>query len=54
MPLLDVGEGSTPLTPEELSDLIPNLAAREELNEWERENILHARRWALGRRNCQI
>ncbi len=51
MPLLDVGEGSTPLTPEELSDLIPNLAAREELNEWERENILRARRWALGRRN---
>lgn len=51
MPLLDVGEGSTPLTPEELSDLIPNLAAREELNEWERENILRARRWALRRRN---
>ena len=51
MPLLDVGEGSTPLTPEELRDLIPNLAAREELNEWERENILRARRWALGRRN---
>jgi Fic-DOC domain mobile mystery protein B len=51
MPLLDVGVGSTPLTPEELSDLIPNLAAREELNEWERENILRARRWALGRRN---
>ena len=41
MPLLNV-DGNTPLTPEELADLIPNLAAREELNEWER-------RWALRR-----
>lgn len=53
MPLSNVGDGNTPLTPEELADLIPNLAAREELNEWERENILRARRWALGRRNRQ-
>jgi Fic-DOC domain mobile mystery protein B len=49
MPLLNVGDGNTPLTPEELADLIPSLAAREELNEWERENILLARRWALRR-----
>lgn len=49
MPLFNVGDGNTPLTPEELADLIPNLAAREELNEWERENILQARRWALRR-----
>ena len=49
MPELDVGDGNTPLAPEELDDLIPNLGSREELNEWERENILRARRWALGR-----
>jgi Fic-DOC domain mobile mystery protein B len=47
---LNVADGNTPLAPEELNDLIPNLGTREELNEWERENILRARRWALGRR----
>ena len=43
-------DGNTPLSPEELADLIPNLATKEELNEWERENILLARGWALGDR----
>jgi Fic-DOC domain mobile mystery protein B len=43
-------DGNTPLTPEELADLIPSLATQEELNEWERENILHAREWAVGDR----
>jgi Fic-DOC domain mobile mystery protein B len=51
MSLLSAEDGNTPLTPDELADLIPNLATREELNEWERENILGARRWALARRN---
>jgi Fic-DOC domain mobile mystery protein B len=41
------GDGNTPLSPEELADLIPNLATKEELNEWERENILLAREWAI-------
>ena len=49
MPEVNVGDGNTPLAPEELDDLIPNLGMREELNEWERENILRARRWAFGR-----
>ena len=40
-------EGNTPLSPEELADLIPSLATKEELNEWERENNLQARVWAL-------
>ena len=40
-------DGSTPLSPDELADLIPSLATKGELNEWERENILHAREWAL-------
>jgi len=48
MPELN-GDGNTPLAPQELDDLIPNLGMREELNEWERENILRARRWAFGR-----
>lgn len=38
---------NTPLSPEELADLIPSLATKEELNEWERENILRAREWAV-------
>jgi Fic-DOC domain mobile mystery protein B len=45
MPLLKTSDGNTPLSAEELADLIPNLATREELNEWERENILQAREW---------
>jgi Fic-DOC domain mobile mystery protein B len=45
-----ISEANTPLTPEEQADLIPSLATREELNEWERDNILRARQWALGDR----
>lgn len=41
-------DGKTPLSPDEQDDLIPNLATREELNEWERQNILEAYRWALN------
>jgi Fic-DOC domain mobile mystery protein B len=41
---------NTPLSLEELADLIPSLATKEELNEWERENILRAREWAIGDR----
>jgi Fic-DOC domain mobile mystery protein B len=45
-----VSEANTPLSPEERNDLIPSLATREELNEWERDNILRARQWALADR----
>ena len=48
--LANTSNGNTPLSPEELTDLIPNLATKEELNEWERENILRGREWALGDR----
>ena len=44
-------DGNTPLSPEEQADLIPNLATREELNEWERQNILEAFGWALHEKN---
>lgn len=45
-----MSDGNTPLSTEELADLIPNLATKEELNEWERENILLAREWATADR----
>src|SRR5258706_1252401 len=41
-------DGRTPLSPEEFEGLIPSIATKEELNEWERENILRARRWAIA------
>jgi len=42
--------GNTPLDDGELAQLIPNLATQEELNEWERKNILGATEWALNSR----
>ncbi len=51
MTLFEMGDGSTPLSPEEQADLIPDLTTKEELNEWERQNILEAFAWALDRRN---
>jgi len=50
MPNIPNQDANTPLTPEEHDGLIPNLATHEELNEWERDNILRARQWALGDR----
>jgi Fic-DOC domain mobile mystery protein B len=47
-------DGNTPLSPDELADLIPNLATKEELNEWERENILLARNWATADRTSAV
>jgi Fic-DOC domain mobile mystery protein B len=45
-------EAATPLTPEEIRDLIPtHIAYRRELNAAEQENILRAQQWAMdGRR----
>jgi Fic-DOC domain mobile mystery protein B len=40
---------STALTPEEQTALIPSLATRGELYEWEHKNILEAQEWALRR-----
>ncbi|MFZ3331932.1 MAG: mobile mystery protein B [Candidatus Acidiferrales bacterium] len=50
MPDLPVPNANTPPSQDEQADLIPNLATREELNEWERDNILRARQWALADR----
>ena len=49
MNLLATGDGNTPLSPDELRDLILDLTIKEELNEFEFENILEARRWALSK-----
>jgi Fic-DOC domain mobile mystery protein B len=54
MSLFATGEGNTPLSPDEQADLIPNLATREELNEWERANILLAYDWAFSPRTLKL
>jgi Fic-DOC domain mobile mystery protein B len=40
-------DGKTPLSAEEQAGLLPSLATREELNQWERQNVLQAYAWAL-------
>jgi Fic-DOC domain mobile mystery protein B len=43
-------ESATPLTPEEMRDLIPShIAYRWELNYAEQKNIIRAQHWALSR-----
>jgi Fic-DOC domain mobile mystery protein B len=51
MTLFTTGDGNTLLSPEEQDALIPDLTTKEELNEWERQNILEAYGWALDPRN---
>jgi hypothetical protein len=49
--LFEQPDDATPLTPEEMRDLIPaHIAYRRELNEAEQENIARAQDWALNRR----
>lgn len=48
-------DDATPLTAEERDGLIPtHIALRHELNELERQNILGANAWALGRKRDPI
>jgi Fic-DOC domain mobile mystery protein B len=51
MNIFAAGDGNTSLSPEEQLDLIPDLTTKEELNQWERQNILEAYGWALDKRN---
>ncbi len=53
MTLFTTGDGNTPLSPDEQADLIPNLSTRDELNEWERTNILVVYDWALNPRTLR-
>src|ERR1700678_2200819 len=49
--LFEQPDDATPLTPEEMRELIPAyIAYRRELNEAEQENIARAQDWALSRR----
>src|ERR1700675_748119 len=50
IPNLNHAPGNTPLDANEQAQLIPNLASKAELNEWERQNILEAYNWALSSR----
>jgi Fic-DOC domain mobile mystery protein B len=44
-------DAATPLTPDEMRDLIPaHIADRDDLNEAEQENIVRGQEWALRRR----
>jgi Fic-DOC domain mobile mystery protein B len=47
---LNQAPNTTPLDPDELAQLIPALATKAELNEYERLNILEARRWVFNQR----
>lgn len=50
-----VPEGATPLSAEELDDLLPNhLTTRAQLNAWEQRNILEAERWGFRRRRSDL
>jgi len=42
--------GNTPLHPDDAAGMIPNLAVRRELDQWERQNILKAQKWAFSSR----
>jgi Fic-DOC domain mobile mystery protein B len=46
-------EGATPLNPDVLAALIPDLSTQEELNEFEAQNIAGALRWALRSRTLK-
>lgn len=50
MKITDHPSGATPLEPEDLEALIPDLSSRGELIEWEQQNILDAKQWAEGNR----
>ena len=54
MPLMTTSDGNTPSLRKSLGDLIPSLATKQELNEWERENILAAREWAIKNRTSAV
>jgi len=50
IPNLNTTPGNTPLHPDDAAQLVPNLATKGELDEWERTNILAAQRWAFNPR----
>jgi Fic-DOC domain mobile mystery protein B len=54
-PELTCAPGATPLDPDERAALIPgHIATQGELNEWELQNIIEARQWAVRSREADI
>ncbi len=54
-PDVEYPPGATPLDPSEIAGLIPNyITTQRELNLLERENILEATKWAIGRKHKDI
>ncbi len=54
-PIFDQPDHATPLTPEEMRDLIPaHIAFRRDLNEVEQQNIVRGQDWALGRKRDML
>lgn len=48
---IDVPEGATPLDPDDIEGLIPELlTTRSDLNRWEALNIAQGQQWALSRK----
>ena len=48
---IDEPPDATPLDPDEAQGLVPShIATREQLNEWEQQNIVEGERWAFGRK----
>jgi len=46
---------ATPLDPDEAQGLIPSyIATRDQLNEWEQQNIVEGERWAFGRKRRNL
>jgi Fic-DOC domain mobile mystery protein B len=46
--------GATPLDPNEIDGLMPNIRLQAELNAREEDNIVRCRRWALSSRNRRL
>jgi Fic-DOC domain mobile mystery protein B len=46
--------GATPLDPNEIGGLIPNIRLQSELNAREEDNIIRGRRWAITSRNRRL
>lgn len=45
--------GQTPIDAAEAGELIPPLTTQDELNEWEEQNIIAGRHWALSKRTLR-
>jgi Fic-DOC domain mobile mystery protein B len=46
--------GNTPIDPDELAGLIPDISTQQDLNEWEHKNITEAHEWAFSRRRLKL